>query len=337
MPRTDGRRLGLGPMVVATLVLAIAMLGTVATHLHDRVEDRLGRIEGAFADLEDRPPLSPVDDQGRRPLTVLALGLDGENPSGRWQPGAQRSDTMMVVRVAADRSRVSVVSIPRDSWTAVPRHGRQKVNAAYSLGGPSLAVATVEQLTRVRIDHVAIVDLAGLTSITEALGSVTVDVAEDTVDTMRQRRWTTGRHQLDGGEAATYLRQRYGLPQGDFDRIRRQQHFLGQLLTGLREQATWRDPRGLVELVDLAAGHVSIDEEWPLVDVERLLWSLRDLTAADVHFVTAPVAGLGREAGQSVVRLDPAASRELWRALARGRVDQWARRHPDDRLDTEVR
>lgn len=335
MQRSIGRRLG--PIVVATLALAIALLGTVGMHLHDRVEDRLGRVEGVFAGLDDRPAIAPADEQGRRPLTVLALGLDGENPSGRWQPGVQRSDTIMVVRVAADRSRVSVVSIPRDSWTEVPGHGRQKVNAAYSLGGPSLAVATVEQLTGVRIDHVAIVDLQGLTSLTDQLGGVAVDVAEDSVDVMRQRRWSEGRHRLDGRDAAAYLRQRYGLPLGDFDRIRRQQHFLGQVLTGLREQATWRDPRGLVELADLAAGHVTLDEEWSLVDVQGLLWSLRDLTAADVDFVTAPVAGLGREAGQSVVRLDPASGRELWRALDRGHVDRWARRHPDDRLEAEVR
>src|SRR5712672_3300874 len=60
---------------------------------------------------------------------------------------SSNSDTMMLIHVSGDRSRVTVISIPRDSWVSIPGHGMSKVNAAYGLGGPKLVVQTVEQNT----------------------------------------------------------------------------------------------------------------------------------------------------------------------------------------------
>ena len=80
----------------------------------------------------------------------------------------QRSDTLMVVHVAEDRKSVSVVGIPRDSWVQVPGLGQSKINAAFADGGPALAVETVERLTEVRMDHVAVIDWEGFKALTDA-------------------------------------------------------------------------------------------------------------------------------------------------------------------------
>jgi LCP family protein required for cell wall assembly len=74
----------------------------------------------------------------------------------------QRADTIMLVHLPADRQRVYVISFPRDSWVRIPGHGKAKINAAFSFGGPPLLISTVERLTRARIEHFAIVDFAAL-------------------------------------------------------------------------------------------------------------------------------------------------------------------------------
>ena len=81
---------------------------------------------------------------------------------------------MMLVHIPADRASVQVMSIPRDSWVAVPGHGDAKINAAYSWGGPTLMIQTVEQLTGVRIDHIALTDFNSFVGITDALGGVEI-------------------------------------------------------------------------------------------------------------------------------------------------------------------
>ena len=96
-----------------------------------------------------------------KPLNILVLGADNGNDTqtvaddladGKWTPGAHRSDTMMVVHIPANRKSAQIVSIPRDSWVPVPTFpgdidGDAKINAAFSWGGPALAVRTVQDLT----------------------------------------------------------------------------------------------------------------------------------------------------------------------------------------------
>ena len=98
----------------------------------------------------------------------------------------------MVLHINADRDGASLISIPRDSWVNVPGHGYNKVNAAFSLAGPSLAVETVEDLTGVRIDHLAVVDWEGFRSLIDSVGGVTVTVPQDRRGPAQQRRVDQG-------------------------------------------------------------------------------------------------------------------------------------------------
>src|SRR5690606_8466050 len=101
--------------------------------------------------------------------------------------GKYRSDTLMVVHVSANRKNVQVVSIPRDTFavlhdaTGAPQH-EAKVNAAFSSFGPNGTIATVEHLTGLRIDHVAVIDWAGLKDLSTAVGGVPVTVPEPVYD-----------------------------------------------------------------------------------------------------------------------------------------------------------
>jgi LCP family protein required for cell wall assembly len=119
--------------------------------------------------------LSPGSNMLTGTDTVLVIGTD-QRPKGSKEPGAFaggiRSDTMMLWRIGGGTSRR--LSIPRDTVVPIPGHGVTKINAAYSYGGPALAIKTVENLTGVKVNHLIIVNLANFPKFIDAIGGVTV-------------------------------------------------------------------------------------------------------------------------------------------------------------------
>jgi LCP family protein required for cell wall assembly len=114
------------------------------------------------------------------PETVLLLGTDvvygREKRALKADPSAftGRSDTILVARFDPLGNTVTAVSIPRDTQASIPRHGRQKINAANALGGPGLAVAALEDLLGVRIDHYVVLNVQGLVEVVDELGGIMV-------------------------------------------------------------------------------------------------------------------------------------------------------------------
>jgi LCP family protein required for cell wall assembly len=279
-------------------------------------------------------------------LTFLLVGLDrrsevpttGANAEGAvWKPGEQRSDSLMLVRITADRSRVYVVSIPRDSWVPIPGHDLAKINAAFSYGGPTLLVRTVEKLTGIRIDHLAVIDWDGFRSLTDAVGGVTITIPEDTYDSARRRQWRSGTYTLPGDDALDYVRQRYGLPNGDFDRVARQQNFLRALMDKALQQETLTNPVRLTRMLGSVTDAVTVDDTLSNNDLRSLALSLRHVRGGDVTFLTAPHAGLDRIRGQSVVLLDRDRTRALWQAVRTDALPEYTARYGDSSLGTAVR
>jgi LCP family protein required for cell wall assembly len=336
-PRRRSRRLRrvLLAIFVVLLLLAAVPLGA-GWYLQHRLTSQLGRVDGVFQGLKDRPARPPAGAPGARAVNILLMGTDrvseqattGDDAAApAWVPGEQRSDTLMLLHLDGSRQVAAVVSIPRDSWVPIPGHGYGKVNWAYSFGGPSLAVATVEQLTGIRIDHLAIVDWTGFKELTDHVGGVDVDIPETVVDTHNHVTWTAGRHHLDGDQALLYVRQRYGLPGGDFDRVKRQQAFLKSVMEANLHTAMRKDPRMLYGFLDTLARHISVDSGWSATEMARLAFSLRDFRSANLRFLTAPTLGTGMVGSQSVVRLDEVAGRDLWHELRTDRIDQWSAVH----------
>jgi LCP family protein required for cell wall assembly len=330
-------------LVTALAVLAVLMTGT-AIYAQHRLGGQVHRLTGVFSGLDERP--SRASGEAGEAVNILLVGTDRRSDqqttgtaarAAAWVAGLQRSDTMIVLHIDADRQGMTAVSVPRDSWVHVPGYGPAKVNAAFSYGGPSLAVQTVERLTGVRIDHLAVVDWGGFRDLTDALGGVTVTVPHTVHDSARGVTWTAGVHRLDGDEALTYVRQRYGLPAGDFDRIHRQQYFLRTLVGETLDEVSGADPRSIYRILDILTRNLTVDDEWSTGDMRDLAFSLRGLRTDDVDFVTVPLAGLGREGGQSVVYLDQEAGDALWRSVRADRVEQWTARHPETLMPQSVR
>src|SRR3546814_10419946 len=113
-----------------------------------------------------------------------------------WQAGAFRSDAIMVLHLNEDRRQAQLISIPRDSWVTVPGHGKNKINAALSLGGPELAARTVEDTFDLYLDHVMLIDFQGFRDLSDILDGVEVHVSETTTATLSGKVWQAGPHDL---------------------------------------------------------------------------------------------------------------------------------------------
>ncbi|WP_433329706.1 LCP family protein [Spirillospora sp. CA-294931] len=242
-----------------------------------------------------------------------------------WKPGGQRSDTIMLLHLPADRSNAYVISFPRDSWVDIPDYGKQKINAAYSFGGAPLLVETVESLTRVRIDHFGIIDFAGFKTMTDAVGGVEVDIAQSVYDPARKVHWTAGRQKLDGEKALAFVRQRYNLRNGDFDRMKRQQAFLRALAAKAADGGTVTNPFKLNRFLGAFTKSISVDDGVSAGDLRSLALSLRGLRAGDVRFMTVPNKGSAARGKQSVVLLDPRKASALFEAVRTAGVEEYVK------------
>ena len=280
-----------------------------------------------------------------RSMNILLIGADDpdddpnkgpnirhELADGQWTPGAFRSDTTMVLHLDPDRRSGQLISIPRDSWVPIPGHGTSKINAAFSWGGPSLLRQTVEDLTGLYIDHVMVIDFSGFVRMSEIVGGVDVYVPETVTDTIRGITWTKGEHHLAGEQALLYVRQRYGLPGGDFDRIARQQNFLRALLTKIASRGVLTNPIKITELAKHLSDTVAVDDGLTSGRFRSLILSLTHFDAESMRFVTAPTDGTGREGSQSVVFLDEPLVRSLFQAVADSNFEGWYSHHSADLL-----
>jgi LCP family protein required for cell wall assembly len=327
--------------VVAILTaLAVVLVGAVATfgfYLNAKLGE-FGRFDSNL-NAQQRAP-EPTGDAAEA-QNILLIGTDAgtggtieeELSDGEWSTGAFRSDTMMLMHIPADQREAQLISIPRDSYVAIPGQGRQKINAAFSYGGPDLTVRTIENLTGVYVDHVAMIDWAGFKDLTHAIGGVKVRVAETFTDTRNDRTWEKGTYNLEGKEALQYVRTRYGLEQGDFDRIKRQQNFLRAVMRKTVSNGTLASPIRLTNLLDAITAATTVDAGWSTGDIRGLALRLRDLGARDVQYLTAPVAGTKDVDGVgNVVVLRKKESRALWESLRDDDVQAYLDEYGGERL-----
>nr|WP_165498661.1 LCP family protein [Streptomonospora litoralis] len=220
--------------------------------------------------------------------TREGMDRDTQNELGVGRAEGRRSDTMMLVHLGHDRDRISVVGIPRDSWVDIPGHGKNKINAAYSLGGPSLAVETVESATHVRIDHYVEVDFTGFVEMVDALGGIEVCLPQPIHDPKAHLDMAAGTHRVGGTRALAFARTRQTAG-GDLDRIGRQQQVLSAMLETALSTDTLSDPQRFGSFVDTALGSITVDEGLDTDTINELAGQLRGIGLDDVTFTTVPV------------------------------------------------
>ena len=327
-------------------VAIVAATGGYAYSLNQKL-DLIPRVDdGILGTNEDqRPPEQPS-----RAVNILLMGADNpqrlvEKPTvaelledGEWDPGAYRSDTMMVVHIPANRKAAYVVSVPRDSYVPIydaegVEHGRNKINEAFSAYGPFGTWRTIENLSGVRLDHMAVIDYAGFNDLTEAIGGVDVYIPETVDDTQQDVTWEQGWTHLQGERALQYVRMRHGLLEGDFDRIDRQQNFLRAVLRKTLADGTIGNPRTLSNTLGAITGHLAVDSSWSTKDLRNLALSLRGIDASKVRFMTLPLLRYQEIPGVGSSNIiDAQAAKRLWQAVLDDRVGPYLKDNPEDEL-----
>jgi LCP family protein required for cell wall assembly len=316
------------------LLVPTLVLGGWVLYLNHQVA-QIPRFE---VDL-DRPgrPARPAGEA----LTFLVVGVDTAQAGGSfqntmrqetWPVGSFRGDVIMLVHLDADRSAGQVMSIPRDSWVPIPGHGTAKINAAFSYGGPLLTQRTVEKLTNVRIDHLAMIDWSSFKDLTTALGGVQVTIPETFTDTHNNVTWREGTYNLEGAKALQYVRTRYGLTNGDFDRIQRQQNFLRAMLHKMLSQGTVSNPIKLTNVLQVLTDNLTVDEDFSAGEMRDLALSLRGLHGDDVEYLTAPLGRYDTVNGASVVRLQKKESDALFSAVRTDDIEAYLHKYGGDTL-----
>ncbi|MQY16083.1 Cell wall biosynthesis protein LcpA [Streptomyces sp. RB5] len=323
---------------LALLGLGVVSVAGVAWWAYDHYTGRVDRIPNVFPTNvpESARPKAPAGGE-----TYLLVGIDrrsdlpttgSDAKTAQWRPGAQRSDTMMLVHIPEDRDNAYLVSLPRDSWVDIPGHGKAKLNASFSWGGPPLLIDTVQRLTKVRVDHLAVIDWSGFKKLTDAVGGVDITIPQDV-----GRDWTAGTHHMDGEKALAYVRERKGLPRGDLDRTQRQQEFLKQVIGKTLTTGNLTNPLKAKELLDSVTSTVSVDDRLSDSDLRDLMWDMRGVRTGDMTFMNAPVAGFDMIRKQSVVLLDEDQMGPLWEAMRNDTMDAYVAKYPTDSLGETAR
>ncbi|GII54643.1 hypothetical protein Pth03_30320 [Planotetraspora thailandica] len=273
-PRRRRRRIAAACGICAIVLTA----GTTAGgyHLIGSYEREIKRIPGAFPPENRRFHTTAPAVRGQ---TWLVAGADRTD---QWGPRPQASEAVLLVRLPADGSAVRALSLPRDVSVPIPGHGRGRIGAAFSLGGPPLLVETVEHVMRVRVDHFAMLDVAGFENVIDVLGGVDV-----------------GGYHLNGHAALGYVRDRGS--GGDF---------LRALAARVTEPEVLANPFRMDALIRAFTRSVGVDSS---VDLGRLAGDVaRVAGGARIEMLGSHAARKGRE---PVRLLDVPQARARWAAL----------------------
>ncbi|QAY71689.1 LytR family transcriptional regulator [Xylanimonas protaetiae] len=300
-----------------TGVLAFGLAGGTAVAL--KVTGNIATVDAdkALAQVDRPEVVVPDDPNAGAPLNIVLMGSDdrsGENAELGGKAEGQRSDTTMVMHISADRSRVEVVSIPRDSIVDIPKcptstpgkfsaaWGNTRFNAAFAQGvtkghdvqsGALCTMTTIEQLTDVRMDGFIVVDFAGFLNMINALGGVTMCIPNDIYSAKANHlRLSAGNQTLDGATALQYARARTGEGLGngsDTDRIGRQQEMMAAIAREVLSANLLTDSPKLVSFLNAVTSSLTMSSNFAsLTGLPGLAYSLRNVRPDTISFMTVP-------------------------------------------------
>jgi LCP family protein required for cell wall assembly len=330
---------GLGALVlVAAAIVAYRLYGQI-----HRVNIRFAVPAGHSGDVS-APGAQAAPTAADGSQNFLLMGSDSRDFSGgnayNVGPGSaahvtgQRSDVVMLLHIPSGAAKAVVVSFPRDSWVELPSYTdtsggdhvavHAKLNAAFALGGAPLLVATMEQLTGLRIDHFAAVNFPGFQGMVDTLGGINVCVRTGRHDANSGDFLTAGDHHLNGVQALALVRDRESFPNQDLGRIKDQEYFLSVMLHSVLSAGTLTNPVKLTEFLDVATKSLTVDSGLSINDMRKLASRFSRLDPAHVSFQTVPIANANYRATSSVygnqpqsnVEIDPAGGAQLFAALA---------------------
>src|SRR3984893_11501386 len=295
-PRTRGPRGGrrwLRPkrilLILATLVVVVVLAGVA---LYFDLNSKLTRanvlVPTSLASAGTNWLIAGSDSRGgltRTEENQLALGHD---------ISGGRTDTIMVLHMPGNGTRPTLVSIPRDSYVPIPGHGSNKINAAYSLGGPKLLIQTVQNVTGLRIDHYMGIGFGGLVAVVNDVGGVALCLPGPMADPKAGLNLKKGCQTLNGGQALSFVRTRQ-FPLGDLQREQDQRALLKSLLSKMTSPGTLINPFAVIPAASGAVSSLTVDQGTGLSQLVSVAFALKDPVTTSV-----PFGGFGSSAVGSV-------------------------------------
>lgn len=330
-------------VLLAGVLFVVSSAGFVYASLSSQFANRVVNIDAYSVDGQSKA--TPDSFEGRA-VNILVVGTDSRNgASGELGAGdaddvpGLRNDSTMVIHVSADRSRVQIVSIPRDTLVDIPackhRDGTTSeptsddmFNNAMVYGSnggddqediaPGIACvkSTVEKLSSMSIDAFMVVDFAGFINMIDALGGVWFNIPEHIEDESAQLYIDAGCWKLSGTHALAYMRSRKGQGDGsDISRIGRQQQLISAMLRELQEKNYVTDPGALINFLQAAISAVNVSDNLGNAssDASLLINVLQKVDRTNIQFITMPVEEPSWDPNRRIPS-EPMA-RNVWTAL----------------------
>jgi polyisoprenyl-teichoic acid--peptidoglycan teichoic acid transferase len=276
-------------MAAATSIAFLLFLTDIGNDLKGD-ETFAAAVEGHLAGVE-----------GGAPQTILILGSDKRTGTGEE---FGRSDTTMLLRVDPEKEFLALLSLPRDLSVEIPGYGTDKLNAAYSVGGPDLTLRTVKELLGIDINHIVNVDFEGFYDAINAIGCVYIDVDRhyfnpqggeyDAIDIK------PGYRKLCGYTALDYVRYRHN--DNDLVRGARQQSFVREARQQIPPRSLLPPPFGDAELIDIFTQHTrsDIDDPPTIIDMLKSFVDVRNAPVRQVSLGELSVDGGVEANGEQV-------------------------------------
>ncbi|MFI5608027.1 LCP family protein [Amycolatopsis sp. NPDC051903] len=285
------RRWSFGKVLMTLILIFVLFLGGIWAYLEfsikrvDALSDYDGRPAAAsgtnwlIVGSDSRDGLSADDEERLATGDVAAAG------------GGQRTDTIMIAHLPDNDTKPTLLSLPRDSEVKIPGHGTSKINAAFSIGGPSLLVKTVEGATGLHIDHYAEIGFGGFANVVDAIGGVDMCVPKDMNDTMTGIDIKAGCQTLDGRDALGFVRMRHSsaTPRSDLDRVANQRMFIGALVKQIASPGTLLNPFDFFPLLSAAPDALTMDTGDHVHNLAGLAIAMRGISSDGVLTGTVPV------------------------------------------------
>ena len=286
-------------VISATSLALLTIAGAVgAWTAYSRLNDNISTVDIHTESGAGNPAPGRHD-----PMNILLIGSDSRDGSnaryGATDSGA-RSDTTMLLHVAADRKSATVASIPRDTMVRLPSCPQPDgtsskpqlgmFNSAFSIGGAACTVKTVEAVSGLTVDHALVVDFTGFKQIIDAIGGVPVTMDKAVKDPDSHLDLPAGTTVVDGEQALAFVRARHNLGDGsDIGRMSRQQQFLDATLEKLADNGTLNDPAKLYKVLDAATKSLTTDPALgSLPALADFASDVKQVPRQDITYLTVP-------------------------------------------------
>ncbi len=273
-------------LLVAGIVVLVLLIAVGAMYFY--LDSQLSR-SNVLVDYQGRPAAGAGQNW-------LITGSDSRQGLTRAQErklhtgfdvGGHRSDTVLILHIPSNGGRAVLISLPRDSYVQIPGYGNNKLNAAYSFGGPKLLAKTVQDNTGLRIDHYMGIGFGGLVNVVNAVGGVTMCLPGPIHDQASGLHLKAGCQTLNGAQALGYVRVRHAFGSQDLQRVQDQRLFLRALLRKMTSPATLLNPVAAVPAAFGATGALKVDNGTHLYQLLQVALALRSPETTTVPIANA--------------------------------------------------